>query len=555
MDESPMSDNQRFVIGVDFGTLSARSVIINVRNGALISSFESNYDHGIIHSILPHGKILLPPDWCLQDPNDYIKALETVVCHVVKESHIPKEKIIGLSIDFTSCTILPVNKKGVPLCNIEQFKSRPHAYAKLWKHHAAQPYADEINQKLKTFPNSVNAFYGDQISAELLLPKVLQIIREDPELFTNIDNICEAGDWICRILTGNLKKSISMAGYKGMYFNELGFPDEDFFERIEVRLKNCMSSILRGKISRLSEPFGTLNEEWANRLGLCSGMPIGCPVIDSHAGIAGSGIFREGQMMIAIGTSSVQACLSLQPCASKGIVGTIRDTVVPGYYLWESGLPAVGDALTSFARLTCGQPSSFLELTDEAQKLSVGESGLISLDWWNGNKTPFINSSLSGLIVGLRLDTTRGEIFRSLIEATAFGTRNILEHIEDNGSTIDEIIACGGITNKNPFIMQVYSDTLGKKIQVVQNEQTMAVGAAIYAAVAAGSKLGGYDSIEEAITMMARGGTTNYYPEPSRHKKYSELYKIYCRLSQHFGNEYAEIMAELSQFRTNFYSD
>lgn len=551
MNDFSYSDKQRFAIGVDFGTLSVRAVIVDVSNGDVVCSSESEYEHRVIQTVLPDGKTKLSTDWCLQNPNDYLSSLEEVVRNVVVNSSISKEKIIGISADFTSCTILPVNEDGIPLCNLDSYRNRPHAYAKLWKHHAAQPYADEINQKLTTFPNPVEMFYGRQISSELLLPKVLQILREDPEIFNASDLICEAGDWVCRVLTGNIKKSISMAGYKAMYFNDLGFPPNEFFERIDIHLSNILKTKLRGKICNISERFGNLSEVWANRLGLWAGMPVGCPVIDSHAGVVGSGIYREGQMMVALGTSSVQACLSCNPCATSGIVGTIRDTVVPGYYLWESGLAAVGDAFSSFSDLCSGKNNSIKELSDEAEKLIVGESGLIALDWWNGNKTPFINANLTGLIVGLKLNTTRGEIFRAFVESTAFGTRKILEQFEENGGEINQIVACGGIAHKNPFIMQVYSDVIGKEIAVVRSEQTMATGAAIYAAVAAGSGLGGYDSIQESVENMTHAGTTVYRPSQRVHKKYDELYGLYGQLSSFFGEQNAELMKKLVELKND----
>ena len=546
----PFSDKHHFVIGVDFGTLSVRAVIVDVCNGEIICYSESEYEHQIIQSTFPVEKLKLPSDWCLQNPNDYLFSFEHVVRSVVINSCIPKEKIIGISIDFTSCTLLPVDKEGIPLCNLDPYRNRPHAYAKLWKHHAAQPYADEINQKLTTFQNPVEKFYGNQISSELLLPKVLQILREDPELFNAADHICEAGDWICRILTGEIKKSISMAGYKAMYFNDLGFPKNDFFEHIDVNLSNILDTKLRGSICKISEQFGSLCVEWASRLGLCAGIPLGCPIIDSHAGVVGSGICKEGQMMIALGTSSVQACLSHEPCSSNGIVGTICDTVVPGYYLWESGLAAVGDAFSSFSNLCLGKNDLIKELTEEAEKLSVGESGLLSLDWWNGNKTPFINSNLTGVIIGLKLSTSRGEIFRSLVEATAFGTRRILEQFEENGSKINEVIACGGIAHKNSFVMQVYADVIGKEIKLVKNEQTMAIGAAIYATVAAGSRLGGYDSIQDAVRAMTHKGTIVYRPSPNARKTYDELYKLYNQLSSFFGKENFQFMNYLTTLKT-----
>ena len=541
-----------YVIGLDFGTLSGRAVLVDTENGDVIATAVKEYEHGIIQDCLPDGVTELDADWCLQDPDDYLQVLETVIPQLQRDSGVDASRVIGLSLDFTACTVVPLDREGMPLCKLPQYRGRPHAYVKLWKHHAAQPEADEINDKLTRFPNDVAAYYGQRISAEILLPKALQILHDDPALYYEMDTLSEAPDWLNRLMTGNCKRSINTAGYKAMYFNERGYPDEAFFRQIHPGLEGFVRQKLSGDICQMTERFGLLSPEWAAKLHLPVHIAVGCSIIDAHAGIPGCGITRPGQMMLALGTSSVQSMLSDTPYSSNGVIGTIRDGVIPGYYMWESGLAAVGDQLAWYANHcgTLGEEGDALAiLTGRAGLLAPGECGLLALDWWNGNKTPYVNGHLAGVLVGLRLDTAPEEIFRALMESTAFGTRVILDTFERAGAPVEEIIACGGIVDKNPVLMQIYADVLGREIKVAGSNQTMALGAAIYAAVAAGSDAGGYDSLGEAARHMTRLKPESYRPNWANHAVYDRLFREYQTLSDLFGHEYPETLQCLRVLR------
>ena len=544
--------DKRYVIGLDFGTLSGRAVLVDTRDGAIVATAVREYRHGIIQEGLPDSDVRLGVDWCLQDPDDYLEVLQAVVPALLGEGEVRPEQVIGLSLDFTASTLVPLTVDGTPLCKLPQYRNRPHAYVKLWKHHAAQPEADEINRKLSTFPNDVAAYYGDRISAELPLPKAMQMMREDPELYRAMDTLSEAADWLNRLMTGARKRSINTAGYKAMYFNELGYPSEAFFRQIDPQLAGFVSEKLAGDICRMTERFGNLNAEWASRLGLCEGTAVGCSIIDAHAGMAGCGITQPGRMMLALGTSSVQSMLSDTPYSSNGVIGTIRDSVIPGYYMWESGLAAVGDQLAWYAGLGAppGEEGNAMQaLSSRAENLAPGECGLLALDWWNGNKTPYVNGRLSGVLLGLRLDTSTVEIFRALMESTAFGTKMILDVFEQAGESVREIVACGGIVEKNPLLMQIYADVLGREIRVAGCSQTMALGSAIYAAVAAGAKAGGYDTLDEAAKNMTCLKAESYRPNMRNHAIYQSLYREYRRLTGYFGGENANALHCLQTLR------
>lgn len=562
--EGTMRD--KYAIGLDFGTLSGRGVLVRCRDGEIISTAEKSYAHGVITGKLSmetgavHQKgapasVDLSAEACLQNPQDYLKVLDVVIPSLLQDSGIFKEDIIGIGVDFTASTILPLDAKGVPLCMNRTFGERPHGYVKLWKHHGAQKQTDQINRVLADKGWDKIIRFGGAVSPELLVPKALEIMEEDPDLYKETAEIIEAGDWITRVLTGSTDRSCSMAGYKAWWNDKDGYPDNEFYLALNSKLDGFVKDKLPGKVRTVGEPVGHLTQACAKRLGLTEGIPVAAAVIDSHAGVPGCGVCRIGQAMLVLGTSSVLIALSEKPYAEKGIYGSVRDGIVPGCYAWESGLAAVGDLLDWFAT-NCVSISYQVEaqaegvdihtlLSRKAEQLPIGASGLLALDWWNGNKTPFVDSNLSGSLVGLTLQTKAEELYRALIEATAFATRTILELYRDNGVAVDEIVASGGISYKNPIIMQIYADVLGVDIRIADSEQAAALGSSIYAALAAGERNGGYNSYTEAVKQMSRVKEQVYHYSASNKLKYDKLYMLYQRFSDIMGKRDREILKEL----------
>lgn len=530
---------------------------MDAKTGEHVASVVKDYAHGVMDRVLPDGITRLGADWVLQHPLDYLDVLEYTVHEALAQSALSRDDIIGLSVDFTASTILPIDASGVPLCAYEKYIHRPHSYVKLWKHHAAGKQTRQINELLKQRGVLDQPRYGGKVSSELFLPKVLQMLQEDPEIYAAADQILEAGDWITQLLTGEHRRSASTAAYKAMWNEEDGYP-VDVFSALESRLEGITETKMRGDICPVGGKFGELNQVWAEKLGLLPGTAVGANVIDAHSGMPGCGITRPGQMMLIIGTSSVQAALSEEPYSGKGILGGVKNGIIPGYYALESGLAGVGDIFEWF--LTTCLPAAYKDkaaayglnlfryLSDLAGKYRPGESGLLALDWWTGNKTPFVDAGLSGLILGLTLGTKPEEVYRALVEATGFGTRMIMDQFEEAGVGISAIYACGGIAEKDDFLMQIYADITNREIKVSASGQTAALGAAMYASVAAGAERGGYNHIAEAAVAMSRIREHIYMPNPANVLLYERLYAHYQRLSAYFGGE-NDVMKELRSLR------
>ncbi|NCB93340.1 MAG: ribulokinase [Clostridia bacterium] len=538
----------KFTIGIDYGTLSARAIVARCSDGKIMASAVREYPHGVMNHFLPDKKTKLGTGWSLQHPMDYQKVLKIIVTEAMNKSGVGMEDVIGLAIDFTSCTVLPVDKEKVPLCIKMEYGDRPHAYVKLWKHHGAQREADEISQLLRE--DDALAGYreilGTHISSEVLFPKALEMIRQDYEIYQAADKILEAADWLTWVLTDSDKRSASMAGYKAWWLPQKGYPDKEFLKKIDVRMENLVEEKLAADICPVGSKIGSLNHEWSKRLGLKEGTAVAASVIDSHAGAPGSGICRKNQMMLVLGTSSVVMSLSDKPMNEKGICGAFKDGIVPGYYALESGLAAVGDMLGWFVEKCVPEDyqrearakdmSIHQFLSDMAEQLKPGSNGLMALDWWNGNKTPFVNANLSGSLIGLTLETKPEEIYRALIEATAYGTRRIIEEMESSGNKIEEIVVSGGIAEKNPLFLRIYADVTGKLIKVAGCDQTAALGAAIYASMAAGKAEGGYDTYRDAVEAMSSVKDISYEPIRENQRIYDDLYQIYVEFGEWMGS-------------------
>ena len=549
---------EKYTLGIDYGTLSARTVLMNCSDGSVAASATKAYPHAVMDRSLPDGTPL-PAAWALEDAEDYILALKETVRKVMEDSGIPKEDVIGLSIDFTSCTVVAADEQKRALSSLDRYRNRPHAYTKLWKHHGAQMQADEINDLLTRRGIIDEPRYGGAISPELLLPKVLQVLREDPEIYEAAYVFMEAGDWLTWNLTGQLRRSGNMAAYKAMWTPEEGYIPRDILLELDPGLDRLVEEKLRGEICPAGGCIGRLTKEWADLLGLTPGIAVGASIIDSHAGMPGSGICRKGQMMLVLGTSSVELLLSDRPYSSNGVVGAVKGAIMPGYYSLEAGLAAVGDMYGWFAE---GYAPSAYErdagaeglnihqyLSKKAAALRPGESGLLALDWWNGNKTPYVNGDLSGVLAGLTLQTKPEEIYRSLIEATAFGTRMIMEEFMKSGAKVDEVIVSGGIPEKNPLVLRIFTDVLNRPVRISASDQTAALGSAMYAAAAAGEEAGGYSSVAEAAGRLARLKEEVYLPEEENAKVYDRLFVLYRELVECFSPQRMHVLTQLREMR------
>ena len=549
----------KYAIGLDFGTESARGLLVDLQTGKEVATEVFNYPHGVIDEALPEGGVRLEPDWALQHPGDYVEALRVLPPALLNLAGPNPDDVVGIGVDFTSCTILPAKKDGTPLCLLEEFKDNPHSWVKLWKHHSAQPEADRITNVAKERSEPFLARYGGAISSEWFFPKALEILNDAPDVYDAADIILEGGDWITLKLTGNDVRNATAAGYKALWEKSSGFPATDFFKAVHPRLENIVAEKMSSDIRAPSAHAGELTREMAKLMGLRPGIAVGVPSIDAHAAVAGAGIVTPGRMLLVLGTSLCHMVLGSELHLVEGMCGVVEDGIIPGFYGYEAGQAGGGD-MYAWLMDNAVPPAYHDEAKKEdldiyslmekkAAALKPGESGLIILDWWNGVRL-LVDSDLTGLVLGYNLTTNPEDVYRAMIEATAFGTRKIIERLRDGGVPIHEIVACGGLANKNKLLMQIFSDVLKTKMTVAGSDQATALGAAIYGAVAAGKDAGGFADIAAAATKMTRLKDETYQPIQQNSRIYDDLYREYDVLFDHFGTGGNNVMKTLKSIRS-----
>jgi L-ribulokinase len=530
----------RYAVGVDFGTESARAVLVDCADGSEAGTSVYEYSNGVIDEQLPapDGDVLLQPDWALQDPGDYIRALQTTIPKVLAETGVDPSQIAGLGIAFTACTMLPTLADGTPLCEVTELRRDPHAWVKLWKHHAAQPEADLINRVAGERGELWLQRYGGKISSEWFFAKALQILREAPAIYARAERLIEASDWVVWQLTGVETRSSCTAGYKAMWSKADGFPPDDYFAALDPAFTHVVDEKMSRSIVPLGTRAGELTEQAAAWTGLLAGTPIAVANVDAHVSAPAVRVTEPGALVMIMGTSTCHILLGDRPAVVEGMCGMVEDGVVPGLYGFEAGQSAVGDIFAWLADLAM-TPHEVLERA--AATLRPGQSGLLALDWWNGNRSVLVDADLRGLLVGMTLQTKPAEIYRALIEATAFGTRVIVEAFESGGVPVDSIVACGGLPERNKLLMQIYADVLGREIEVGASKQAPALGAAMFGALAGGA----YHSISETSEHMARESSESFAPSAEAHEVYNQLYSEYVRLHDLFGRGGDQVLREL----------
>jgi len=548
----------KYSIGIDFGSLSGRAILADIENGNEIASSIYSYPHGIMESQLPDGT-KLGMDWALQDPQDYLEVIYHTIPQLLRISKVRAEDIIGIGIDFTACTVLPVKSDGTPLCFLEEYKNEPHAYVKLWKHHSAQDQAYELNAIASQRREPFLERYGGKVSLEWEVPKVWELVEEAPHIYDAMDYWIEAADWIVWKLCGSLVKSNCVAGFKGLWNEEEGYPGNNFFKALHHKLECYVEEKLNFPLAYIGERAGGLTAEMAKKIKLNEGTAVAVSIIDAHAAIPAVGINSPGKMLAIMGTSSCHMVLGEKKCIVSGICGVVNNGVIPGYYGYEAGQACVGEYFAWFVDNCI--PRAYKDaakknnlniheyLTEKAGKLKAGENGLLALDWWNGNRSILVDADLSGLIIGMTIHTKPEEIYRALIEATAYGTRKIVETFRDNGVPVDEFYASGGISQKNTLAMQIYADVLKMPIKIAGHINGSALGSAIHGAVAAGKQMGGYDDLSEASTAMGRIKEVAYEPIEYNCTIYEQLYKEYIKLHDYFGKGDNDVMKLLRRMK------
>jgi L-ribulokinase len=544
---------QALVVGVDFGTLSGRALVVRVEDGAELGSAVHPYTHGVVDDRLPTTGARLSPDWALQVPSDYVDVLCNAVPEAIKSAGVDPSDVVGIGTDFTACTMVPTTEDGTPLCELAHFAGRPHAYVKLWKHHAAQGQADRINDLAAKRGESWLPRYGGLISSEWEFAKGLQILEEDPEVYAAIDHWVEGADWIVWQLTGRYTRNACTAGYKGIR-QDGKYPSREFLAELNPNFADFVTDKVDWPIIDLGDRAGGLTARAAKWTGLPEGIAVSAGNVDAHVTNPAGQAIQPGQMVAIMGTSTCHTMNSDQLHEVPGMCGVVDGGITKGLWGYEAGQSGVGDIFGWFVHN--GVPESYAAeassrgisvhqlLTEKAATQRVGEHGLVVLDWHSGNRSVLVDHELSGMIVGQTLATKPEDIYRALIEATAFGTRTIVEAFNNAGVPVREFVAAGGLI-KNALLMQIYADVLNMPLTVVSSEQAPALGSAIHGAVAAGA----YPDVAAAAAVMGRAEKDVYQPIRDNAAAYDELFEEYRTLHDYFGRGGNKVMHHLRDLR------
>jgi L-ribulokinase len=534
-----------YAIGVDFGTESGRALLLDLHSGEELAVSVVPYPSAVIDRTLPESGEELPPDWALQDPDDWVKVIDTGVRDVVSEAGVAAEDVAGLGVDFTSCTVLPVTSDGVPLCTLERWREHRNAWPKLWKHHAAQPVADRLNEVAGERGDDFLMRYGGRISSEWYFPKLIELWLEDREVYDAADGYIEATDWIVWHLTGVERRQSCTAGYKALWSPIEGLPPVDYFCAAYPGFERPAEK-LGESFAALGTRAGTLRPELATRLGLPESVAVAVGNVDSFVSMPGAGVEQPGSYVMVVGTSICDMIVDPKEIRLPGITGVVKDGILPGLYGYEAGQTAVGDMLAWFVDRFAPGEGSYEALERAAGKLRPGATGLVALDWWNGNRSILADGDLTGVLCGLTLHSTRDEVYRALLESIAFGNRRVMENFEEHGLELSEIVACGGIAERSPLVMQLLADTSGYSVRIPASSEIPARGAALFGAVAAGV----FDDIGSAIEATRPQTARTYAPEPAAKAIYDQVYEIYRSLYETLGRSQVELLHGLKRIRT-----
>ncbi|WP_090096251.1 ribulokinase [Lentzea jiangxiensis] len=546
-------DRDACVVGVDFGTLSGRAVVVRVRDGAELGTAVHDYRHGVVDQVLPATDRPLPPEWALQVPSDYLDVLRTAVPQAVEAAGISADQVVGIGTDFTACTMVPVTADGTPLCDLPEFAENPHAYIKLWRHHAAQPQADRINELARQRKEPWLARYGGLISSEWEFAKGLQVLEEAPEVYAAMEHWVEAADWIIWQLTGTYTRNACTAGYKGI-LQDGQYPGEEFLKELNPEFARFVADKLDHPLSALGDRAGSLTAQAAGWTGLKEGIAVAVGNVDAHVTAPAAQAVEPGQMVAIMGTSTCHVMSGDVLRDVPGMCGVVDGGIIPGLWGYEAGQSGVGDIFAWFLRNQV--PPAYHEqaaergitvhelLSELAARQEVGEHGLVALDWHSGNRSVLVDHELSGVVVGQTLATKAEDVYRALLEATAFGTRVIIDTFTDAGVPVTELVIAGGLT-KNPLLMQIYADVVNLPLSVIGSAQGPALGSAMHAAVAAG----GYSDIREAAAAMGSVRRNVFTPVQKNVEAYERLFLDYLELHDYFGRGANDVMHRLRGYR------
>ncbi|PWG62799.1 ribulokinase [Sediminicurvatus halobius] len=517
-----------YVIGIDFGTGSARAVLVDAADGRLAGHAQAAYPHGVMTGTLPGGEAL-PPDWALQDADDYLAVTRELLTSLGERARADRAEVLAVGLDFTASTPLPARADGAPLSRLHP--GAPHAYVKLWKHHAAEPWAQRLNARGGDFLR----YTGGMTSCEWLPAKAGQLASEAPALWAETERFIEAGDWMVWQLTGREVRSSCQAGYKAHHVTGEGYPE-------------ALEAEAPGLRARLAEPrpigtaAGALGGDWLRETGLPGEPVVAVATVDAHAVVPAVGVARPGALVASLGTSACHLMVDPHCHCIPGVAGVVRDGILPGYWGYECGQAGFGDLLAWFvAAFAPDEPreQAFARFREAAAALAPGESGVLALDWWHGCRTPLMNPGLSGLFVGMTLETSPAALYRALLESLCLGTRRVIDTLTGGGLAVNALLLTSGLAERNPLLVRLMADITGRSVQVPEVTEATARGAAIHALAASGAVAG----FDEAVARLGARSARSHEPDPAAVAVYDELYALYGELAGQFGD--GRLMARL----------
>lgn len=532
-----------YSIGIDYGTASGRVILVNTSDGKIVSSYEETYQHGTIAEEL--GGETLPHNYFLQHAGDYHHVLENGVKHVLEESQVNKDEVVGIGVDFTSCTVVFLDENFKPLHMNEDLANHPHAYVKLWKHHGAQDEATQMVEANEKANQNWLDYYGHSVNSEWMIPKILEVKHKAPELLERAHYIMEAGDYMTSLLVNQNIRSNCGIGFKGFYDEMNGF-NYDFFETVDPELPQIVKDKCEAPVIQIGDSAGSLSEYYQNLWGLSSNVQISPYMIDAHSGVLGAGAIEKGEFTPVIGTSTCHLMLDPKQEPIPSITGSVKDAIIPGLYAYEAGQAAVGDLFSYSERMApqhiveeaAKQDKSVLEYLETlASQIPVEDQHVVVLDWHNGNRSILSDSHLTGSVFGLTLQTPFEMVHRAYLESTAFGTKMIMQQFEDNDIPVHTVYASGGIPKKSRLLVDIYANVLNKKVFVLESSNATALGAAML-----GANVGGaYDTLRETVQHMKQPVYYEKQPDPEKVKHYEKLFDKYQKLHDLLGREHPEL--------------
>jgi L-ribulokinase len=534
--------SRRTAAGFDFGTESLRVVLVDISSEKIVAEASSAYRYGVITQSLPEHSAQLPREYALQHPGDWLESAAIACKQAMRQGDVKAEEVIGIGVAFTSCTMLPAQADGTPLCLVSGFQKVPLAWPRLWKHHAALAETARMNEVAQSRGEPWLARYGGTIGLEWFFPKVLEALVQAPQVYAAAQLWIEAGDWfVWQLVDGpfpgcspsHITRSTCQAGYKALWNRKSGYPNREYFAAVNPAMSDVVSAKMPGTLRAPGTRAGVLKEQIAELLGLRAGIPVSTAIIDAHAGVPGSGVAGADVMVLVLGTSACHMLNSRFEKLVPGVAGVVEDGILDGYFGYETGQASVGDALAWFVDALDLDHESMI---DRARALRPGSEGVLALDWLNGCRTPLMDGGLSGAFVGITLGTKPHHIYRALMEATGFGLKWIVDTLREGGVPIEKFVASGGLPVKNPLLMQIYSDILNKPIYLAEAKESVALGAAILGCLCADREMTGYKNPAEAISAMARQrADLVYQPEKATIAKYQDIYAMYRQLADGLG--------------------